>query len=177
MRGVVAGAARLPRFVTMQSVEFVAASPADTARLAEALAREVRPRDVLILTGDLGAGKTTFTKAFCAALGVSDSVTSPTFTLVHEYRGSTLVVCHADLYRLERTGELVDLGLDDARRGGAVLVVEWGDLAASEFPDALVISFEHLGAESRRITVTWRGAGWEVRFLRIADRVKQLVAT
>ena len=99
-------------------------SPQDTARYAAIIAAELRPRDVLLLAGDLGAGKTTFTKALCAALGVVDTVTSPTFTLVHEYRGSKLVVCHADLYRLERTGELADLGLDDARRGGAVLVVE-----------------------------------------------------
>ncbi|MEY3482927.1 MAG: hypothetical protein RLZ40_970 [Actinomycetota bacterium] len=170
----------------MQTVEFSSASVDDTTRFAAALAREVRPRDVLLLTGDLGAGKTTFTKAFCAALGVTDHVTSPTFTLVtdhvtsptftlvHEYRGNSLTVCHADLYRLERTGELTDLGLDDARRAGAVLVVEWGDLAPQEFDDALIITFVHAGDTARRITVTWKGASWEVRFLRLADRLRQV---
>ncbi|MFM7047220.1 MAG: tRNA (adenosine(37)-N6)-threonylcarbamoyltransferase complex ATPase subunit type 1 TsaE, partial [Actinomycetota bacterium] len=104
----------------MQTVIFESRSVDDTARLARVLAHEMRQRDVVVLTGDLGAGKTTFTKAFCAALGVTEQVTSPTFTIVHEYRGSKLTVCHADLYRLERTGELVDLGLEDARRAGAV---------------------------------------------------------
>lgn len=160
--------------MTMQTVEFLSTSVDDTGRLAQALAREVRQRDVVVLAGDLGAGKTTFTKAFCAALGVTDHVTSPTFTLVHEYRGSTLTVCHADLYRLERTGELADLGLEDARRKGAVLVVEWGDLAPAEFPDALIVSFAHMGDDARSIWVSWRGASWEVRFMRIAEHVQKL---
>lgn len=155
----------------MQSVEFESLSPDDTARLAAALAREVRPRDVVLLTGDLGAGKTTFTKAFCAALGVLETVTSPTFTLVHEYRGASLTICHADLYRLERTGEFVDLGLDDARRSGAVLVVEWGDLVPDAFDDALVVDFGHGGGDTRRINVSWHGAGWESRFPRLAARL------
>ena len=126
-------------------------SPQATARYAAIIAAELRPRDVLLLAGDLGAGKTTFTKALCAALGVIDTVTSPTFTLVHEYRGSKLVVCHADLYRLERTGELADLGLDDARRGGAVLVVEWGDLSGDEFTEALTLTFTHAGVTRRHL--------------------------
>ena len=117
----------------MNELKFVSHSVQDTVQFAEKLARDLRPRDVLVLAGDLGAGKTTFTKALCAALGVVDTVTSPTFTLVHEYRGTKLVVCHADLYRLQRTGELSDLGLDDARRAGAVLVVEWGDLVLDHF--------------------------------------------
>lgn len=159
----------------MQSVSFESSSPTDTQRLAGALAREVRPRDVLLLTGDLGAGKTTFTKAFCAALGVTETVTSPTFTLVHEYRGTSLNVCHADLYRLERTGEFVDLGLDDARRSGAVLVVEWGDLVPEAFDDALIIDFVHAGGDSRRVSITWRGDGWETRFLRLAERLRTVM--
>jgi tRNA threonylcarbamoyladenosine biosynthesis protein TsaE len=142
-------------------------SPQDTARFAEIIAAELRPRDVLLLTGDLGAGKTTFTKALCAAMGVVDTVTSPTFTLVHEYRGSKLVVCHADLYRLERTGELADLGLDDARRSGAVLVVEWGDLAGDEFTEALTLTFAHAGETERVVTVASRGTTWGPRVTRL----------
>ena len=142
-------------------------SPQDTARYAATIAAELRPRDVLLLTGDLGAGKTTFTKALCAALGVVDTVTSPTFTLVHEYRGSKLVVCHADLYRLERTGELADLGLDDARRSGAVLVVEWGDLAGDEFTEALTLTFAHAGETERVVTVSSRGTSWAPRVGRL----------
>lgn len=156
----------------MQSIHFVSSGPNDTQRLAAALAREARPRDVLLLTGDLGAGKTTFTKAYCGALGVTETVTSPTFTLVHEYRGTSVTVCHADLYRLQRTGELSDLGLDDARRHGSVLVIEWGDLVPDAFDEALIIDFAHTGDDTRRITITWRGGGWESRFVRIADRLR-----
>ena len=148
-------------------------SPQDTARYAEIIAAELRPRDVLLLAGDLGAGKTTFTKALCAALGVIDTVTSPTFTLVHEYRGSKLVVCHADLYRLERTGELADLGLDDARRSGAVLVVEWGDLSGDEFTEALTLTFTHAGEAERTITVASRGTTWGPRVTRLFAALSQ----
>ena len=150
----------------------MSASLDDTARIAKVIAAELRPRDVLLLTGDLGAGKTTFTKALCTALGVADAVTSPTFTLVHEYVGGRLTVVHSDLYRLERTGELDDLGLDDARRRGAVLVVEWGDLMLDAFDDALVIAFAHADGDARNITVSWRGSGWEARFVRLSDRLQ-----
>lgn len=156
-------------------VRLEAVSLEGTHRLAAVLAGEIRPRDVLLLTGDLGAGKTTFTKAFCAALGVTDTVTSPTFTLVHEYQGQSVRVCHADLYRLERTGELADLGLDEARRGGAVLVVEWGDLVPGAFDEALVLDFVHAGGETRTIVVSPRGPGWEARFERLSGRLSGLV--
>ncbi|MFZ9401866.1 MAG: tRNA (adenosine(37)-N6)-threonylcarbamoyltransferase complex ATPase subunit type 1 TsaE [Ilumatobacteraceae bacterium] len=158
--------------MNMLHTTLTAMSLDDTARIARVIAAELRPRDVLLLTGDLGAGKTTFTKALCTALGVTDAVTSPTFTLVHEYVGGRLTVVHSDLYRLERTGELDDLGLDDARRRGAVLVVEWGDLVLDAFDDALVIAFAHAGGDARSITVSWRGSGWEARFVRLSDRLQ-----
>lgn len=161
----------------MTNLTLTSRSPNDTAQIAALIARELRPRDVVVLTGDLGAGKTTFTKALSAALGVTEQVTSPTFTLVHEYRGDTLTVCHADLYRLERTGELADLGLDDARRSGAVLVVEWGDLAPQEFPEAVVIAFAHAVDDERTISVSSRGAAWEPRFGRLVDHVRLGVNT
>ncbi|MEY3357833.1 MAG: hypothetical protein RLZZ538_342 [Actinomycetota bacterium] len=158
--------------MNMLHITLTATSLDETARIAKVVAGELRPRDVLLLTGDLGAGKTTFTKALCAALGITDAVTSPTFTLVHEYVGSRLTVVHSDLYRLERTGELDDLGLDDARRRGAVLVVEWGDLVLDAFDDALVIAFAHADGDSRRVTVSWRGSGWEARFVRLSERLQ-----
>ena len=144
----------------------------DTARIARVIAAELRPRDVLLLTGDLGAGKTTFTKALCAALGITETVTSPTFNLVHEYVGGRLTVVHCDLYRLERTGELDDLALDDARRRGAVLVVEWGDLVPDAFDDALVVGFEHAAGDARTVSVSWRGSNWEARFVRLSERLQ-----
>lgn len=98
-----------------------------TIRLAQRLAALLQPADLILLEGDLGAGKTFFARALCRALGVPPQVRvqSPTFTLVHEYEGR-LRIAHADLYRLRDPAELVDLGLRDLRADGAVVLVEWG---------------------------------------------------
>lgn len=98
-----------------------------TIRLAQRLADHVQPADLILLEGDLGAGKTFFARALCRALGVPREVRvqSPTFTLVHEY-AARLPIAHADLYRLRDPGELGDLGLRDRRADGALLIVEWG---------------------------------------------------
>lgn len=99
----------------------------DTVHLAQRLARALAPGDLVVLEGDLGAGKTFFARALCRALGVPAEVpvTSPTFTLVHEHE-ARLSIRHADAYRLAGEGELAALGLREQRADGAVLVVEWG---------------------------------------------------
>ena len=162
----------------MSRVTVHCASAEDTARLARCIVGVVRPGDCVVLSGDLGAGKTTFVKSAVAALGIDEAVTSPTFTLVHRYGDERRSVVHADLYRLERTGELEDLGLDEAREDGAILFVEWGDLVGDALGDALVLSFaldstdEH-GADdtmtdSRRlVTVSSRGERWRGRWDRV----------
>jgi tRNA threonylcarbamoyladenosine biosynthesis protein TsaE len=105
----------------------------DTRALGAALARGLRPGDVVLLAGDLGAGKTTLAQGIGAGLGVSDHVTSPTFTLVRSYpcagEGEVRTFIHADLYRLEHLGEVVDLALAQLVEDDAVAVVEWGDVA------------------------------------------------
>jgi tRNA threonylcarbamoyladenosine biosynthesis protein TsaE len=105
-----------------------------TIRLARGLAAALQPGDLVILKGGLGAGKTFFARAVCRALGVPPGVpvTSPTFTLVHEHQGR-LRIAHADVYRLPDAGDLPELGLDELRREGAVLLVEWLDV----FPGVL----------------------------------------
>lgn len=115
-----------------------------TIRLARALATAVQGGDLLILSGDLGAGKTFFTRALSRALGVlpNETITSPTFTLVHEYE-ARVPITHADLYRVRDEEELAQLGLRDRRGEGAVLVVEWGrPFEATLGGDALRITFD-----------------------------------
>ncbi|MEZ4294079.1 MAG: tRNA (adenosine(37)-N6)-threonylcarbamoyltransferase complex ATPase subunit type 1 TsaE [Polyangiaceae bacterium] len=128
-----------------------------TVHLAQRLAPALEPSDLVILKGDLGAGKTFFARALCRALGVPSStrVTSPTFTLVHEYE-ARLSIRHADAYRIGDEDELAGLGLRDARGEGAVLLVEWGEPFVSALGgDALVLDFE--AAPSRAVSVRATG--------------------
>lgn len=99
-----------------------------TAQLAAAIAELVRPTDLLLLSGDLGAGKTTFTQGFGRGLGVTEQITSPTFTLVRSYEGR-LTLHHLDIYRLS-IDEVIDLGLNEMLDGEAVTLIEWGDIVA-----------------------------------------------
>lgn len=150
-------------------------SAEDTMSLAAALARVLRSGDLLLLAGDLGAGKTTFTKGLARSLGVTEPVTSPTFTLVRSYeardeattsRAATSVrsLVHADIFRLDHLQEVVDLAIGEMLEDGAVAVVEWGDLAAPVLGrDSLVVALAH-GAGPDERTVTLRLAGtWTSR--------------
>lgn len=142
-----------------------------TASLAARIATVLRPGDCVVLAGDLGAGKTTFVKAAVAALGIDDAVTSPTFTLVHHYGTPSRRVVHADLYRLDRSGELDDLGLDEARDDGAILFVEWGDVVGTALGDALVVTFrldDPNDLDRRVVVVSGRGERWERRWTAVA---------
>ena len=115
-------------------------SVSETIALGEGLAACAQPDDMIVLTGDLGAGKTHFTKGFARGLGVSEEITSPTFNIVVEYEGSELVLLHFDLYRLEQSYELEDIDWYGLTESGAVSLVEWGD----RFVDALPDEYLHL---------------------------------
>jgi tRNA threonylcarbamoyladenosine biosynthesis protein TsaE len=119
-------------------------SAAATRDLAAALAGVLVPGDLLLLVGDLGSGKTTFTQGLARGLGVTDPVTSPTFTLVRAYRcrpGPVGTLLHADLYRLDRLQDVVDLGIGEMVDDQSVAVVEWGDVAADLFgPEVLTVA-------------------------------------
>lgn len=131
-----------------------------TIRLARALSTALAPGDLLILSGDLGAGKTFFTRALSRALGVSsdEPITSPTFTLMHEYE-ARLPITHADLYRVGDEDELAHLGLRDRRGEGAVLVVEWGrPFEVALGGDALRITFDLDAAGSRTARIEATGS-------------------
>lgn len=111
------------------SLQVPTASAEETRRLAERLGALVVAGDLLLLGGELGAGKTTFTQGLARALGVEERVTSPTFTLLHSYEGRDMQLLHADVYRLDHLQEIIDLGLPELLEEGAAAVVEWGDRA------------------------------------------------
>jgi len=127
------------------------ASEAETLDLARAVAARLAPGAVVLLRGDLGAGKTAFVRGLADGLGVpDDQVSSPTFTLVQVYQGR-LPLLHADLYRIT-TAEVEDLGLDEAGEAG-VLAIEWAEKLARPIPGAWAILLEDLGDDRRRITI------------------------
>jgi tRNA threonylcarbamoyladenosine biosynthesis protein TsaE len=128
---------------------------AGTARVARELAATLRPGDVVHLIGDLGTGKTTFVRHAASALGVSEPVTSPTFSVAHRYAGAGgVAVCHLDLYRSRgvRAEELADL--EEYLREDAIVFVEWPAAGEGMLPAAtIVVAFEHAGDDLRRIAV------------------------
>ncbi|MGH9067003.1 MAG: tRNA (adenosine(37)-N6)-threonylcarbamoyltransferase complex ATPase subunit type 1 TsaE, partial [Acidimicrobiales bacterium] len=139
-------------------------SAEDTRELAAAIAALVEPGDVVLLVGDLGAGKTTFAQGFGAGLGVSEPITSPTFVLVRSYRGR-LDLLHADVYRLDRLQEVVDLGLPELLDEGGVALVEWGDMAAPALaPDFLEVHLHQEGEDERTIDLRPVGRRWSARW-------------
>src|SRR5688500_8410247 len=143
-----------------------------TRELGEALASLLQPRDTLVLTGDLGAGKTTLVQGIGRGLGVEDHVASPTFTLVKEYAGS-LDVAHVDVYRLERVQDVVDLGLDELGGPDRVLLVEWGDAVQELLPEDRLRVELTTGTDddARRIVLTPHGRSWALRW----ERLEQLL--
>lgn len=131
-------------------------SAEETERLGEALGGLVRPGDAVLLSGDLGAGKTTFTRGLARGAGVREPVTSPTFTLLHEYAG-WLPVYHCDLYRWPPEGDLAELGLPEYLYGDGVMVVEWPSLLGRWTPAEHLEVELRLAAAGRRLTVEGHG--------------------
>jgi len=137
----------------------VTASEEETQAVARELSATLRAGDVVLLSGDLGAGKTTFVRGLAEGLGIDPlEVSSPTFTLVHEYRGNGLTLYHADLYRLESTAT-DDLGLEEIGVKDGVLAIEWPDRLSHELPRATVVRLEMVNDSSRRITIGSASAG------------------
>jgi tRNA threonylcarbamoyladenosine biosynthesis protein TsaE len=136
----------------------------DTREMGVAVAGLATPGDVILLAGDLGAGKTTFAQGFARGLEVEQRVTSPTFVLMQHYKGR-LPIVHVDVYRLDHLQEVIDLGLHELLDEGAVALVEWGDVIAPALaPDFLEIRFEYDDADDERL-VRLRGVGprWGAR--------------
>lgn len=152
-----------------------AGSVDDTHAIAAAVAGLARVGDVIVLAGDMGAGKTAFAQGFGRALGITEPITSPTFTLVHSYDCGEMTLHHADLYRLERTTEVHDLALLELAEFDGIVLVEWGDVARGSLGDHLEVRLEidldvdDTGDDTRRrIEVEPVGRTWATRWDRLA---------
>jgi tRNA threonylcarbamoyladenosine biosynthesis protein TsaE len=141
----------------MSGATTISQSEAETAAAGRDLARRLEAGSVVLLAGDLGAGKTVFVKGLAEGLGIDpDEVSSPTFTLVQEYRGGRLPLYHVDLYRL-RSIEVDDLGLDEMAWSGGVVAIEWPDRLPHAMDKTVAVSIEH--GDERRRTISIAGPG------------------
>ena len=134
-------------------MEFITNSPEETECVGQALAQVLTAGTVLAYTGDLGAGKTAFTRGLARGLGIRDTVTSPTYTIVNEYLSGRLPLFHFDMYRLSSAEDLWDIGWEDYLDRGGVCAVEWSERVAEALTGALRICIEKTGQDTRRITI------------------------
>ncbi len=135
---------------------FTSASPAETEAIGAALACRLMPGDVIAYRGALGAGKTAFTRGLARGLGISEPVTSPTYTIVNEYLDGRLPLFHFDMYRLSDSDELFDLGWEDYLARNGVCAVEWSENVADVLEDPITVTIERDPSDDnrRRITIT-----------------------
>ena len=134
-------------------MEFITNSPIETEALGAALGKILTPGTVIAYTGDLGAGKTAFTRGLARGLGCTELVTSPTYTIVNEYLSGRLPLFHFDMYRLHSSDDLWDIGWEDYLERGGVCAVEWSENVADAMENVISVCVEKLGDEKRRITI------------------------
>lgn len=144
-----------------------------TRALAAAVAEHATAGDLILLAGELGAGKTAFVQGFGAAIGVEGPITSPTFTLAHQYEGR-LVLHHLDVYRLERMSEIDDIGVAELLDGNGVVLIEWGDAVAPALPnDYLEITMRYGdGDDERHLELRCVGGRWSARHRTLAEQLQ-----
>ena len=137
----------------MLSREILTASEEETVGAGEQLGASLRPGDVVLLTGQLGAGKTAFVRGLACGVGAApDDVSSPTFTLIQEYRGGRATLHHVDLYRLQ-AAEVADLGLDELVSSGGIVAIEWAERWDERPADAIDVRIEDTGEDRRQIRI------------------------
>ena len=134
-------------------MEFITNAPQETEQVGQALGQVLTPGTILAYEGDLGAGKTAFTRGLARGLGCTEQVTSPTYTIVNEYLSGRLPLFHFDMYRLHSADDLWDIGWEDYLERGGVCAVEWSENVADAMEDAVIVRIEKLGEDSRRITI------------------------
>ena len=134
-------------------MKFTTNSPAETEAIGAALGKILSPGTVIAYRGDLGAGKTAFTRGLAKGLGCTDMVTSPTYTIVNEYLNGRMPLFHFDMYRLASSDDLWDIGWEDYLERGGVCAVEWSENVEDAMEGAMSVTIEKTGEESRRITI------------------------
>ena len=134
-------------------MEFITNSPAETEAVGISLAAKLRPGTVIAYEGDLGAGKTAFTRGLAEGLGCTDPVTSPTYTIVNEYLSGRMPLFHFDMYRLRCADDLWDIGWEDYLDRGGVCAVEWSENVREAMENAITVRIEKTGEDSRRIII------------------------
>ena len=134
-------------------MRFLTHSPEETVALGEALGRRLRGGEIVAYYGDLGAGKTAFTRGLARGLDISSRVTSPTYTIVNEYLGGRLPLFHFDMYRLSSADDLFDIGWEDYLLRGGVCAVEWSENVQEALESALTVRIEKRSDETREITI------------------------
>ena len=138
-------------------MQYTTNSPAETEAIGAALGKIIKPGTVIAYRGDLGAGKTAFTRGLAKGLGCTEIVTSPTYTIVNEYLGGRIPLFHFDMYRLRSSDDLFDIGWEDYLDRGGVCAVEWRENVDDAMEDAIYITIEKLGEDARRITIEGGG--------------------
>ena len=134
-------------------MQYITNSPAETEQVGAALGRILSPGTVLAYRGDLGAGKTAFTRGLARGLGYQEPVTSPTYTIVNEYLGGRLPLFHFDMYRLASSDDLWDIGWEDYLERGGICAVEWSENVEDALEGSISVTIEKLGEDARRITI------------------------
>ena len=134
-------------------MEFITHSPAETEKIGEALGNIIPAGTVIAYRGDLGAGKTAFTRGLARGLGYKEAVTSPTYTIVNEYLGGRLPLFHFDMYRLASAEDLWDIGWEDYLDRNGVCAVEWSENVEEAMEGAMSVTIERLGEADRRISI------------------------
>lgn len=156
--------------IAMTKLNMISNSETDTQKIAKELAKLCKSGDVITLSGDLGVGKTAFTKGFAKGLAITEPITSPTFTIIKEYEG-TLPLYHMDVYRLEFSEE--DLGFDEYFYGDGVTLVEWATFIEEFLPEEyLAITLERIGETERYITFEAYGS----RFIELLEQLRRSAA-
>lgn len=134
-------------------MRFLTYNPEETEAIGKKLAMQLRPGDVIAFYGDLGAGKTAFTRGLAKGLGIDEAVTSPTYTIVNEYLTGRMPLFHFDMYRLGSSDELFDIGWEDYLTRGGICAVEWSENVEDALEDAIIVSIHRVSDQEREIVI------------------------